>query len=81
MKKQYRSPLVASIHETAEDLHNGGLMNKHTMSEFDELCLTPVPTVFALPVRTWAAFVARLDAPAKPNPRLRRTMKTPALWD
>jgi putative transcriptional regulator len=32
---------MASIHETAEDLHNGGLMNKRTMHEFDELCLTP----------------------------------------
>jgi uncharacterized protein (DUF1778 family) len=38
-------------------------------------------TVFALPPRAWAAFVARLDAPARPNERLRRTMKTPAPWD
>jgi hypothetical protein len=30
--KQYRSPLMASIHETAEGLHAGGLMNKLTMS-------------------------------------------------
>jgi putative transcriptional regulator len=42
MKKQYRGPLMASIHETAEGLHNVGLLNKRTMREFDELCLTPV---------------------------------------
>jgi putative transcriptional regulator len=42
-KKQYRSPLMASIHETAEGLHAAGAMDKHTMQEFDELCLTPAP--------------------------------------
>ena len=42
MKKQYRSPLMASIHETAEGLHAGGVLDKRTMRDFDELCLTPV---------------------------------------
>ena len=42
MKKQYRSPLMASIHETSEGLHSAGVMSKRTMREFDELCLTPV---------------------------------------
>ena len=42
MRKQYRSPLMASIHETAEGLHNAGVMEKRTMREFDDLCLTPV---------------------------------------
>src|ERR1035437_6037504 len=40
--KQYRSSLMASIHETAEGLHSAGVMDKRTMREFDELCLTPV---------------------------------------
>lgn len=40
--KQYRSELMASVHETAEGLHAAGLMDKRTMREFDELCLTPV---------------------------------------
>ena len=40
--KQYRSGLMASIHETAEGLHSAGVMNKRTMREFDELCLTPI---------------------------------------
>lgn|GEM_PF-3389553 len=39
-RKQYRSPLMASIHETAEGLHAAGVMDKRTMREFDELCLT-----------------------------------------
>jgi putative transcriptional regulator len=42
MKKQYRSSLMASIHENAEGLHAVGAMDKRTMHEFDELCLTPV---------------------------------------
>jgi putative transcriptional regulator len=40
--KQYRSSVMASVHETAEGLHAAGLMDKRTMREFDELCLTPV---------------------------------------
>jgi putative transcriptional regulator len=42
MRKQYRSSLMASIHETAEGLHAAGVMGKGTMREFDDLCLTRV---------------------------------------
>ncbi len=42
MKKQYRSPLMGSIHETAEGLHAAGVMDKRTMREFDDACLTAV---------------------------------------
>ncbi|CAM4005772.1 putative DNA-binding protein (plasmid) [Roseomonas mucosa] len=42
MSKQYRSRAMASIHETAEGLHNAGLMDKQTMRQFDDACLTPV---------------------------------------
>jgi putative transcriptional regulator len=42
MSKQYRSPLMGSIHETAEGLHSAGVIDKRTMREFNELCLTPV---------------------------------------
>ena len=42
MKKQYRSSVMASVHETAEGLTGAGVMSKQTMREFDELCLTPV---------------------------------------
>jgi putative transcriptional regulator len=42
MNKQYRSSIMAAVHETAEDLHEAGLVDKFTMREFDELCLTPI---------------------------------------
>jgi putative transcriptional regulator len=42
MAKQYRSPAMAAIHETAEGLHAAGVMDKKTMRRFDEMCLTPV---------------------------------------
>ncbi len=49
--KQYRSKLLASIHETAEDLHSAGLMKKRTMREFDALCLTPIKPLTPAQVR------------------------------
>src|SRR5438034_7514227 len=42
MRKQHRGPIMASIHETAEGLHGARVIDKRTMREFDELCLTPV---------------------------------------
>ena len=33
---------MAAIHETAEDLHTVGLVDKRTMREFDAACLTPM---------------------------------------
>lgn len=38
-------------------------------------------TVFNIGPEAYAAFVALLDAPAKPTDRLRRTMTTKAPWD
>ena len=40
MTKPYRSPVMASIHETAEGLHAAGVLDKQTMRRFDESCLT-----------------------------------------
>jgi len=51
MKKQYRSDVMASIHETAEGLHMAGVMSKHTMRKFDEACLTPVRALSAKEIR------------------------------
>jgi putative transcriptional regulator len=51
MKKQYRSAVMASIHETAEGLHNAGVMDKQTMRKFDEACLTPVHPLSAEEIR------------------------------
>ena len=42
-KPQYRSPLMASVHETADSLRAAGLMDKLTMRKFDAMCLTPIP--------------------------------------
>ena len=42
MTRQYRSKAMASIHETADGLHAAGIMDKRTMRQFDEACLTPV---------------------------------------
>jgi putative transcriptional regulator len=33
---------MAVFHETAEDQHAAGAMDKKTMPKFDEMCLTPV---------------------------------------
>jgi putative transcriptional regulator len=51
MNKQYRSPSMSSIHETAEGLHAAGVMDKHTMREFDDLCLTRVRRLMPKEIR------------------------------
>lgn len=42
---------MASIHETAEGLHNAGVMDKQTMRKFDEACLTAVQPLSAEEIR------------------------------
>jgi len=42
MTKKYRDEAFAAIHETMEALHDIGAIEKRTMREFDEVCLTPV---------------------------------------
>jgi putative transcriptional regulator len=42
MPKTYNSPILAAIHETAQELASIGVMDKATMKEFDALCLTTV---------------------------------------
>ena len=41
MHKQYKSEILATVHETALGLHEAGVLNKATMKTFDEMCLTP----------------------------------------
>jgi uncharacterized protein (DUF1778 family) len=38
-------------------------------------------TIFTVSRKAYAEFLARLDAPAKPNERLRRTMQSKAPWE
>jgi len=49
---KFRSSLLASVHETAKDLHDAGVMTKQTMRKFDVLCLTPVPALSAKQIRS-----------------------------
>lgn len=42
MTKKYRSDAFAAIHETMEALYDIGAVDKQTMREFDEACLTPI---------------------------------------
>lgn len=51
MAKQYRSSVMASIHETAEGLHAAGVLDKQTMRKFDAACLTPVRPLTAAEIR------------------------------
>lgn len=41
MTKRYRSEAFAAIHESMEAVHEIGAIDKKTMREFDEACLTP----------------------------------------
>jgi len=38
-------------------------------------------TVFVVSSKAYAEFIARLDAPAQPNERLRRSLETAAPWE
>lgn len=51
MRKQYKSAIMAAIHETAEDLHSAGAMPARTLREFDTLCLTPVEPLMPAEIR------------------------------
>ena len=42
MIRSCRSEALAAIHETMEGLHAIGAIDKQTMRNFDDACLTPV---------------------------------------
>lgn len=45
MKAKIRdsSRILEAVHETAQDLHRGGFIDKRRMQHFDALCLEPIP--------------------------------------
>lgn len=43
IKTKAKSRLFEAVHETANDLHRLGFIDKRKMSKFDALCLNPVP--------------------------------------
>jgi len=49
--KHYKSSALAAIHETAEGLHETGVISKQTMQEFDRSCLTPIKELSAKEIR------------------------------
>lgn len=51
MAKQYRSDAMAAIHETMEALHDVGAIDKQTIRDFDESCLTTTKTIPAEDIR------------------------------
>jgi len=51
MAKQYKSGLLAAVHESAEALHRVGAVDKRTMKEFDDTCLEPVKVFSAEEIR------------------------------
>lgn len=42
MTKTYKSEAMAAIHEMMEGFHQSGAIDKKTMREFDETCLTTI---------------------------------------
>ncbi len=42
MTKRYKSNALAALHETMQDLHEIGLVDKKTMRKFDSSCLSAV---------------------------------------
>jgi len=51
MAKQYKSELLAAVHESAEALHRAGSIDKRTMKKFEDACLEPVKNFSAEEIR------------------------------
>jgi putative transcriptional regulator len=43
--------ILDTVHETAQDLHDAGVMKDATMREFDALCLPPVKQYTAVQIK------------------------------
>ena len=50
-ERKTRSQIHEAVHETARDLHAGGVIDKRRMREFDALCLEPVPAYSSRKIR------------------------------
>lgn len=51
-RKQHKSRLLEAVHETAQDLHELGFIDKRTMREYDFLCIEPVSIYSAEQIRS-----------------------------
>lgn len=45
MGKTYKSDAMAAVHDMMEGFHQSGAIDKQTMREFDEACLTAISTL------------------------------------
>lgn len=52
MSKTYKSEALAAVHEMMEGFHESGAIDKKTMREFDEGCLTTVKPLTPEEIRT-----------------------------
>jgi putative transcriptional regulator len=50
-REQNKSRLLEAVHETAQDLHKLGFIDKRTMREYDVLCVKPVSAYSAEQIR------------------------------
>ncbi len=46
-----KSPMLAAVHETAQDLYRSGFIDKRSMQHYDALCLEPVPIYTSAQIR------------------------------
>lgn len=51
-KPKPKSKIFEAVHETANDLHNLGFIDKRNMHQFDALCLNPIPDYDSSRIRT-----------------------------
>ena len=51
-KSKAKSPIFEAVHETANDLHRLGFIDKRKMRKFDVLCLDPIPAYDSEKIRT-----------------------------
>lgn len=50
-QRKARSRILATVHETARDLHRLGFIDQRKMRKYDLLCLKPVPEYDAAKIR------------------------------
>lgn len=49
---KHKSRLLAAVHETAQDLHECGFIDKRALNRYGALCLEPVPVYSPEQIRT-----------------------------
>lgn len=49
---KHKSRLLEAVHETAQDLHEIGFIDKRALNRYDVLCIEPVPSYSAEQIRS-----------------------------